>query len=707
MAFELEALVGHLYVVGGKVIKTNPPGALCEVAPRKAARGRESDTFFVLVLPSGNAAPITFYEQMAMLATERYFATSGSVSAALKDTLNTINSSLYEHNVSGRKPYETNIVCAVLRGNELTVARVGACAAVLRHSGLTLTFPEALSDEDGLYQPPLGVRPIPEVLLKRYTVDSGTRFILVDASIAEIKQDNLTQALVASNIEQVLDEYKLLVLGQAQAIVVELVKAETMASIPVVAGDSSKTITTELASLRAQMPTPDPTPEATEKRAIADAKKRRNPITAFFAGILYLFGRLFTGLGQLIARLFGKNMESPQVRYSTGFLTTAIFALPLMIVVVVVLSWVSGIGETRFEECVRQSLAAGSLARSLDSNNPNGILAAWEATLLKSSECEELRPNDPSLTSLRREGLDVIDRLRNIERRNLVTLATIPNSNLTGLTLRGLDLYALDKTANLVYRFQIGADGRSLASTPQPLVNMRRGASVDGLQVGEIIDIAFDDQLNMIALLDKNGVLVRCPPRFVMQCEAQRVLSSETWQNPIAITIWQGTLYVMDTVGNQLWRYQPSGNNYAGVPTEYFVGALRPDLSLAVDFAISTAGNTRGSVYTLFSNGVMMRHFGSEPQPFAFAGFPEGQSMAQTSVNGMYLNDSPIDTAFYIISSPTRTIYETSIAGSFIASYRVFQEDILSSLNAIAVEPAQQLIYVAAGDSLYVLPKGR
>jgi hypothetical protein len=57
MAVELEALVGHIFIAGGRTIKTNPPGALCEVAPKKAARGREQDTFFVLVLPSGANAP--------------------------------------------------------------------------------------------------------------------------------------------------------------------------------------------------------------------------------------------------------------------------------------------------------------------------------------------------------------------------------------------------------------------------------------------------------------------------------------------------------------------------------------------------------------------------------------------------------------------------------------------------------------------------
>src|SRR5687768_16335149 len=119
MAFELEALVGHLYIAGGRTIKTTPPGSLCEVAPKKAARGREVDTFFVLVIPSGTIAPNTFCEQMALMAAERFFSQSGSVTSALRDVFNTLNNNLFEHNAAGRKHYEASMITAVLRGQEL------------------------------------------------------------------------------------------------------------------------------------------------------------------------------------------------------------------------------------------------------------------------------------------------------------------------------------------------------------------------------------------------------------------------------------------------------------------------------------------------------------------------------------------------------------------------------------------------------------
>src|SRR5690606_35846791 len=101
MSFEYEALVGHLYVVGGRAIPSTPPGSLVEAAPKRVARGRETDTFFALVLPSGDTiAPAAFYEQMAQLSAEQYFDSSGSVTAGLRAVFQHLNENLYQHNLS-------------------------------------------------------------------------------------------------------------------------------------------------------------------------------------------------------------------------------------------------------------------------------------------------------------------------------------------------------------------------------------------------------------------------------------------------------------------------------------------------------------------------------------------------------------------------------------------------------------------------------
>ncbi|MDP0941808.1 hypothetical protein, partial [Klebsiella quasipneumoniae] len=76
--------------------------------------------------------------------------------------------------------------------------------------------PEDLTNDEQLYKPPLGVQPIPDVAMKKFSIDAGTRMILGDASIAEILPENLTQSLVAADLEQVLEEFKTLITLQTQ-----------------------------------------------------------------------------------------------------------------------------------------------------------------------------------------------------------------------------------------------------------------------------------------------------------------------------------------------------------------------------------------------------------------------------------------------------------------------------------------------------------
>src|SRR5258708_28331448 len=112
---ELEALVGHIYVVGGRAVSATPPGALVELPPRKAQRGREQDTFFTLVTPAGsNLGQATFYDQLARLAADLYFRTSGGVTSGLREPICVVNNNLIEHNVAARPRFAAHMIPLVL-----------------------------------------------------------------------------------------------------------------------------------------------------------------------------------------------------------------------------------------------------------------------------------------------------------------------------------------------------------------------------------------------------------------------------------------------------------------------------------------------------------------------------------------------------------------------------------------------------------------
>lgn len=703
MPFDLEALVGHLYISGGKVIKTTPPGALVEVAPIRAARGRELDTFFVLVLPSGTPAPITFYEQMALMAAERYFSNSGSVTSALRDVFNTLNNNLFEHNHSGRRHYEANMVLGVLRDDELYIARAGAATAVIRHSGQTLTYPEDLTNDEQLYKPPLGVQPIPDVAMKKFSVDAGTRMILGDASVAEILPDNLTQSLVAANLEQVLEEFKTLITLQTQLMLVEFVPPDEAVPVLAAAGESTKAITTELAAARAKAQA-----KAERRKAVAEGRRKLSVGEQLREAGRRIVGRIarYTGeflrtIGELLDKIMGRNTDTPQPRLSRTALATAAIAFPLTLVIVVLLSWVGNVGTTEFESCVGDALAASEVAQSIDSNQRRSLLAAWQGVQTITNRCVSLRDDDPVMLTLQQEAQEAIDAITFVSRRTTTLVGQpLPDASISRLVLQGFDLYALDQTNSLVYRIPLGNDGMGADTRPQVLQFMRRGATVNGLTLGRIIDITFGN--NRLMALDERGVLVSCQPQFLSNCDAQRLIDTDNmWVNVIAFTLWQDRLYVLDRGASQIWRYDPSGGVYASRPSEYFVGEVRPQLNDVVDFAISETGITSGRVYTLLSNGVMLSFFGGQREQFAFAGFPEGQELDNTTVQGMYLNDSPIDTAFYIASQPTRTIYETSIAGSHQSTFRIDDESKFELLSDVAAEPSLGIVYAASGNSVF------
>ena len=716
MAFELEALVGHLYVAGGRTIKTNPPGALCEVAPKRAARGREVDTFFALVLPSGTIAPNTFYEQMALMAAERYFSNNGSVTAALRDVFNTLNNNLFEHNTSGRKHYEAHMIAAVLRGEDLFVGRAGAGALILRHSGETKTVPPELTNDEALFKPPLGVQPIPTIEMSRFSVDSGTRMILADANIAEITDENITQALVAANIEQVLDDLKTLVTLQIQMVVAEFVPPDVPAMVPAATGQSTAELQAELAAARARSQQANGTLDNLEQ--LASARRRNTPqsrlkgrMRDWVVTLSRSIGHTFTAIGNLAGKLFGGSASPNQQRVSTAFITTAVIGLPAVVIMIVMLSWVLNIGATAFEECVEHTTQTASTARTIDSGNPTGVIAAWEVALRNIDECNQLRPEntDPTLRSIRREAQGVIDTLTGITRRSASTIYSFPDANLKQMILKGLDIYALDSNRSIVYRLTLREDGMGPAGTHQIIPSMTAETRIESLGtfVGTIVGIDYDEQRDRVVAVDENGVMISCRPLFINQCESQRMLASENWSNPAAIKMWQRNLYILDVGGDQLWRYEPVGttDNYASPPTEYFRGGIRYELDRAVGFTIGNSGVTRGAVYILYSDGTMTSHISGDPVPFAFSGFREGLDLGTASTQGMYLNDSPIDTGFFFISQPTRTIYETTAAGTFIAAYRVTDESLFERISAIVVDSDQGIVYVASGNSIVAFSK--
>ncbi len=708
MPFEYEALVGYLYVVGGRSISAPPPGTLVEVAPKRVARGREIDTFFTLVIPSGvTVAPAVFYEEMARTGAEQYFNSNGSVTAGIKTVFTHLNSNLYTHNSSDPRHYEASMLCGVLRGADLYIGKVGSGVGLYRADGESQSFPTDFSYREALNTPALGVQQEAEMRMGRYQVSAGSRLILADAALLDYPTETLNGALQLEDVGALLARLRESANRQITAMAIEFVSPDAPTTLPAKSGESSAVITgaaAEPVSAAATAAQADPAAAAgTIRRSSQRGALLRN-IGARVAGI---GAKVVDLLLHLLDRLIPAPPEGKKGWLSSPFAAGLTLLIPVVVVVLVVMFWISGTGESEFDQCVTRATETVNTARGIASSDVSGTLAAWNGVLAVAEECDSIRANDATITAYRTEARSILDRLQTITRRDMTVIYSFPNAQLSQVVLQGEDMYVLDSANQQVYRITLTTDGMGVvADSYTPIPAMRRSGKVINFDVGDLIDIAWADngagvaQSNVITALDRNGVLIDCPPRFLQDCSAQQLQGAETWSNPVAIQFWNGRLYVLDPGANQIWRYNASGGSFAGVPIEYFTGSNRPDITKVIDFAINAAGD----VYLLTNTGVLARFTGGEQQDFAFS-FPDTQQM--DAPNGFFLNTNPIAQGFYFAERDKRTIFETTMAGTFINAYRAEDDNRFGELSNVIADTNQGVIYALSGNSILAFQRSQ
>jgi hypothetical protein len=702
MPFDFEALVGHLYVVGGRAVSIAPPGALVEVAPTKAARGREADTIFLLVLPSGDMiAPPAFYEQMAQLAAERYFDSTGSVTAGLREVFQSLNDNLIEHNnTPGNRVYEANLVCAVLRADDLIVARMGSGIALMNHISGFETQPPDLNNDDQLYIPPLGVQTIIDVKMTRHKVTNGSRLVLGDSNLSDFSREQLQRVVFDPDIAMALVAFKELARLQLTLLIIEFVPPEVPAPVPVPEGESSAAIAAAKAAA-----SKGGTRSKAEGRPARVVNGRSGKVVARVGyhaqrTVGTMAGGVSRGLSvthKAIDHYFGPTEDEKTRWYTTRLATGAAVLIPVLIVAAVLGLWLLSTGESEFELCLQDANNLAQVARDVPSSNPTSSASTWNAVLNASRRCDDLRAQDPTVLALIREAQVTIDAINQIERREIRTLAALPDVSFSRIVVNGYDIYVLDRDRQ-VYRGRINEqDGLSLSRQLAPIPDMRNGANVNGFPVEGIFDIAVAG--DSVYAMSRNGVMVRCEQRISQSCNAQRLILAENWQNPTAITIWgvEQRLYVLDPGTNQVWRYERSNDTY-GQGTEWFSGQNQAAITNAVDFAILS-----GTVYVLLADGTLMNYDRGVRQPFAFGGFPD--NAVPPAAQSLYLDDNPISQGFYITNRETGTIYHTTVGGTWQATYRIFDEPLFATLAGVATDPNQRIIYAISGNAVFALER--
>ena len=123
--------------------------------------------------------------------------------------------------------FEVNMICVIMRGREIYVARAGSCLSLFKQGESLITSPADLRDEYALNGLPLGYSPVPDIKLAHYDVGPGHVIVLADSGLAQADTEKLQAALSAGNVQTILEPLKTLGGNKLQAMVIEFVSMDT------------------------------------------------------------------------------------------------------------------------------------------------------------------------------------------------------------------------------------------------------------------------------------------------------------------------------------------------------------------------------------------------------------------------------------------------------------------------------------------------
>ncbi len=577
MPAELQTDVGLLHVAGGGPRATPPPGTLARAAPRRAARGRSEDLFFVTVqLQAPGRVPPGLTDHLAQAGADVFYRTPGSVTSALREAILEINDELANAGRGQDAPahFLGRVVTAVLRDDNLYMAQCGAGRmSLIRKSQVSgFTSPEAGNR-------PLGSAPTPFVRYHHLLVRPGDTLVLTtfdetvwtDGTLAAISDQPPAQAVDRLQATAGRDLCGLLLRIMPQGQVAAPLPASTMRpprsaprrparTQPETSLDLSSSPITKLSSAARALLTPAGQAAGRGLRAA---------------------GR---GLAELMLRLAPGLAESPRPGgFPPAVLATTALAVPLVVLVVVSVVYLRRGRTQQYQTYLVQAQQAVDLAKR--SQDPAEVRTDWtqaQQALILASQYG----GDSQLDTLQAEvatALDDLDLVVRIDYRPVINGGFGADARITAMAATASDLYILDAAHQKIFRTWATGRGFEIDSTFECL---NGASSFPGM--GTPVDLAIQPApgalgADGVVALDQDGTLLYCAPDR-RPLTGQLTPPSTGFGRVQAIDVFNDTLYVLDPTSNAVWMYDATGGVFSGSPSLYFAEQA-PDLHDAIDLA--------------------------------------------------------------------------------------------------------------------------
>lgn len=728
--------------------------------PRRPARGREADRLILYLAFAGNAPlPPGKQEQILSDLAKLFYATPGSVTAALRTVAEELNKLLLERNLhltSSSRQGIGLLTQVVLRGSQLYLAASGPIDIFLLSADQTQHFYDPQLADRGLgqgrstpisfYQAGLqpndtlimAVQPAPGWSAETLTGLHGQGPESLRRRLFNQATPDLNAVLVQARPGK--GAYFLPKPGRASAPPVasetaELLPAQPPAIVePVLAENVSQTVADEL--LQASQPVdglpiaeiqapvapqavvqppamntalPDATTPVTQIPPEQASPEQAAPPrgAALWSALVRVFSYLGAGLvkfGQGLRRLLGRMFpgEVFQAIPSTVMAFTAL-AVPVVIVTVSSVVYLRLGRDAQFETLFAQAQQVSE--RAVGQTDVAAKHADLQTALDLLSKAEVYR-SSPELQALKgqlRFSLDELELIRRVYYQPAI-IGGLPDSvNVTRIAVIEDELYLLDSARGSVIRARLTSQGYEVDLTFQ----------CGPLPSGPVIDIAawpagYKPPARLLAL-DANANVLYCQPNEPPKTDRLTPASADAWGQIKAFALDLGDSYVLDALSKGIWIYWRS--DFTQDPSMFFNEEI-PDMQDVVDITVN-----RGDLYLLHADNRLTLCFYSDFQGVPtrcsspnFVDFRPGRENLPLIPPGPFTqiqNTLPPDPSLYFLEPQSQSIYHFSLRN--LAFQRLLAPEMLpatGSATAFFVDNLHGYVYLAVGNQVFyaILP---
>lgn len=694
-----------LHVAGGGARITPPPGTLAQTAPRRAARGRADDLFFItLRLHSPQAISPGLVDHLARRAADAYYGTPGSVTSALREAAASANDLLVDSNQDPEKPgsMQGQMMAGVLRGKDLYLSQCGVGQAILVRPGqvVRLTSEEAASR-------PLGITLSPYIRFHHWELKASDLIIMTTAPHPLWSEATLS-GLSGLNPAQAVDRLVAALSHDLTGLLMRIVP-EGEASLPLMDPQPRTTVFDSSRREEVQQPAPIPASRGRGRQLsaqLSEAVSRARSVVQSWSASL---ARSLMNLLQRMAPGLAEPLRSEVA--SQGLLIGTAIAIPLLVVLVAAVIYFSQGRSEQFQTYLSQ--ASESVQRAQSHEDPQAALEDWEAAL-QALDLAADYGEDEQAQQLREQvqaALDALNLVARLDFQPVVSGGFGPDAKITALAASTTDLYVLDATHQTVFHAW-GAPERGYEIDAN--FNCLGSGATEYPDVGSVVDIVIQRPPGAlgregVVAIDADGTLLYCAPDS--QSAVAQLTSPDTgWGRIQAIDVFEDRLYVLDNEANSVWIFDARGGLFSGTPAFYFAEAVR-DLSGAIDIAIA-----QNELFILHADGKIDRcrrtaennpdgsvriRVECEPDPrfqderpgFEASPFIPGAVPLEMSYS------PPPEPSLFFLDSLSNSAYHYSMRLVYQGQY-VPQEPLEGEITAMTLGPPNDL-FLAVGANVY------